>query len=687
MVRKAVVAALVLLWGSLWTTGFDQGWSREQPLVVHRSDETGVTFDYVMPELEALPLMIGNQEYQLLRMAEFGYTEQVGAPQMPQLKLLVGVPLEGDVHVTLLNAEWEEREGYQVAPVPTLIPQVEDESIRTREEYIPDPDFYTIDASYPRQIVEIEKPTFLRNQRVVGVMIRPVQFHPLTGKLRIYSRVFVGVQFESRGVEPTRLKGQPRDLFEDVYQRVLVNYEAAKQWRRPKTVRAKGSVFQEDQDWYKVKVGEDGLYRLDYESLSDAGINLTNLDPRTIRLFNGGGRELPRDLADSRPDSLTELAIIIGGEEDGSFDPEDYILFYGQGLSGWDYDPVQDSYSYYFNHYTDENIYWLTFSSQGPQGKRMASRDGSLSSPNSVRLESFRDQVREEEEFTNPSFSGLEWFWYTSSGGETKTFLAELPGAVPDSLCTITVRMKGKTKKELGFHEVNIYLNDHHIAHTTFQNDREHFLQEEGRGWVVGGTNELRIEHVRQPSSDPSQTDQIYFDWYEVHYWRRYEAQNGELEFFSRLGFDVVEYSLSGFSEGSVDVFDVTDPFNAVVFDNLTMGETLRFQDRLDDDIEKRYYALEHGKYRSPLGIVKAELEGLRGSTSGADYLIITHEDFVSAVEPLRIHRQNFNGFLTKTVKTSAIYDEFSWGLFDPTAIRDFLTYGEKSIVVDWEEV
>ena len=38
------------------------------------------------------------------------------------------------------------------------------------------------------------------------------------------------------------------------------------------------------------------------------------------------------------PNDLVENAIIVSGEADGTFDTDDYILFYGRGTNFWDYD-------------------------------------------------------------------------------------------------------------------------------------------------------------------------------------------------------------------------------------------------------------------------------------------------------------------------------------------------------------
>lgn len=647
-------------------------------LGLQQNDESGVVFEYVLPDIEEVSIFSEEHTFQLLRLDGFGSIEEEGAPQLPRARLVFGVPLAGDVHVSVVSTEITEREGYRIAPVPTLIRSDEEGSIIPVEKYIPDEDFYSTDGFYPQQIYEIEEPSFLRNQRIAALILRPIQFNPVTGELRIHTHVTVSLRFEDDRAAESRLRTLQDGHFESLYQRVLINYETAKQWRKLVTYpRAKGSSVLENQTWYKVRLQQDGIYRIDYDDLDEAGVDLGGVDPRTLRMFNGGGRELPRDLSESRPDSLTETAVTVVGEADGSFDREDYILFYGQGLSGWDYDSETDEYTYYFNHYTDDNIYWLTFDSGGQQGKRIPSTDGSLQSSNPVVVQSARDRVHEEREVTNPLYSGLTWYWSTTSGGETKVLRRETEDAIADSQATVTVRLKGKTDKELGTHEVKLYFNDHFIEQATFYNKWELLVEGGGVDWIVDGENELEVEHIRQSGSDIQ--DQIYIDWYEIRYRRRLVAVEDELTFLAPSGTETVEFRLTGFSGNEIQVYNITDPFNVVAIENPSVTEELRFQDLQDPTIERRYVALDIERVKSPLSIAKAEIRDLRSGINGADYLIIVHDDFSADVEPLRDHRQEYNGFTVDVVGTSAIYDEFSWGLFDPTAIRDFLAYTSES--------
>jgi hypothetical protein len=97
-------------------------------------------------------------------------------------------------------------------------------------------------------------------------------------------------------------------------------------------------------DWYRIEIKDDqhgnseGIYKITKSILEGAGINLSGADPRTIRMYGNGGDMLPEDISVPRPEDLNEMKIYIEGENDGTFDPQDYILFYAQSINKWKYD-------------------------------------------------------------------------------------------------------------------------------------------------------------------------------------------------------------------------------------------------------------------------------------------------------------------------------------------------------------
>jgi len=73
-----------------------------------------------------------------------------------------------------------------------------------------------------------------------------------------------------------------------------------------------------NQQYFKVKVWQEGIYRINRQSLLFAGIPVSSVDPRKIQVYRDG----------------QEQYIYLEGESDGIFDPNDFIEFYATKNDG-----------------------------------------------------------------------------------------------------------------------------------------------------------------------------------------------------------------------------------------------------------------------------------------------------------------------------------------------------------------
>ncbi|MBI2280736.1 MAG: hypothetical protein HYU68_08625, partial [Bacteroidetes bacterium] len=104
-----------------------------------------------------------------------------------------------------------------------------------------------------------------------------------------------------------------------------------------------------NQQYFKFKVAENGLYRIDSLALVNAGFPLNSIDPRNIQLF-ARGQEVP---------------IYINGENDGVLNTSDYIEFYAQKNDGWFdegfYGGASNHPNPYYSLINDTISYFLTW--------------------------------------------------------------------------------------------------------------------------------------------------------------------------------------------------------------------------------------------------------------------------------------------------------------------------------------
>src|SRR5688572_4353331 len=109
------------------------------------------------------------------------------------------------------------------------------------------------------------------------------------------------------------------------------------------------------QKYLKIKIVNDGIYRLDSTTLSNAlfstGVPLSSIDPRNLQLFHNGIEEY----------------IYVQGESDGTFNNGDYLEFIGRRNDGaMDaelYEGGDSVLNPFFSLYTDTSCYFLTWNS------------------------------------------------------------------------------------------------------------------------------------------------------------------------------------------------------------------------------------------------------------------------------------------------------------------------------------
>ena len=114
--------------------------------------------------------------------------------------------------------------------------------------------------------------------------------------------------------------------------------------------------------WYKFAIDTTGVFKIDYNFLKDLGISLDGLNPKNIKIYGNGGSMLPQKNEDSRIDDLQENSIFVSGEEDGVFNQNDYVLFYGKGPHDWKTES-ETSIEHRKNIYSDKAYYFLNVDS------------------------------------------------------------------------------------------------------------------------------------------------------------------------------------------------------------------------------------------------------------------------------------------------------------------------------------
>ncbi|MBF8264795.1 MAG: hypothetical protein HW384_659, partial [Dehalococcoidia bacterium] len=241
---------------------------------------------------------------------------------------------------------------------------------------------------------------------------------------------------------------------------------------------------------------------------------------------------------------------------------------------------------------------------------------------------------------------------------------------------TVRVRLMGRTDDGSANpnHHTIIYLNNNKIDDRQWNG--QHVYDHEASvspSYLLEGTNTVKVESVGDTGAT---VDQVFVNWIEVDYSHTYMAENDEL-LFTASESGAFQFEINGFSNSDVEVFDVTDHDNVVRIINTTVvanGNTFTLKFESTTAPETRFLATTPSRHKSSFSIEKNKPSSWKSASNGADYVIITYDEFYDSVLKLAEHRSS-SGLRVATVKVGDIYDEFNEGIFNPQAIRDFLSY------------
>lgn len=586
-----------------------------------------------------------------------------GKPVLPCRSLRVGIPETGTPTVTLLEIQTTGQ------PVPKIFTAPE----------IGEPNFVPhatatkgSNSFFPADYLSVIGASWLRRQRVLEIEIYPVRYQ--TNRLEICQKIVVKIEFDAS--TKSQMNGMTDHMFESAYSHLVLNATVARQWRQAPPKRLDKPTEMPSGAWY-IAVAQDGLYQIDYSAVTQIGFDSISFDPARLQIFYGGGRELSPD-ADSDV-VLQEIATGFFDENhDGRLGKHDFLWFFGQGTSGWTFNRVQSGWNHFINHFTNQNRYWVRI---GEGSRREMSRKNAdqIYAAQVSFCNNYRDRIFQETENINPEKSGIDWMGDWLRGTTSRDYPLELADVLTDKPATLRTRVQGVTEYH---HDVSFYLNGQLLQSIDVPYKLAKITPLDVTGILTAGKNTLRT--FLQSSA---MKNEIFFDWFELEYGRELRTNTDQLDFNSAEHTGVIQYSLTGFSTPGVWLGDVTDPFTVIQFENLLTDSTgqIIFYDSVATS-ERRYFATTREQIIPVVLVPTSASSSLRSSENAADYVMITHPSLQgNALERLAEHRQlhgpDGQSLQIKIVTTDEIYREFSGGLIDPTAIRNFLRYAYRN----WE--
>ncbi|MCS6934590.1 MAG: type IX secretion system sortase PorU [Chitinophagales bacterium] len=423
--------------------------------------------------------------------------------------------------------------------------------------------------------------------------------------------------------------------------------------------------------WYKLGITAGGIYKIDYNFLKNTlGVNPSEIVANKLAIFGNGGGMIPDENAVPRPDDLLENpTLLIDQNNNNRIDEGDYLLFYAEGPDKWHFNSSNGTFTHEKNLYSDKNHYFLTINAGTGKRVQLSNEGGTAN----TFLTTFDDYAFYENDTEQPLQSGKSWLGdRMTSFDNVRSFSFYFPGLVTSSPVLVRSKVAANSKTTTSF---TITVNGTQILNQTVPPIQ------------IGGSYPNATNRTLQSANFNASSDQLnftitftgstgstgYIDYVEAICKRNLSMAGNELAFRSAesVGTGKITQFTIGNANPALQVWDVTDPGNIKQMSGAFSGSQYVFT--VPTPALRQFVAFTPGmNFPVPEYTGAVPNQDLHG-IGQPDMVIVTHENFLSASNELGNFHRQVTGLSVEVVPVGQIYNEFSSGRKDISAIRDFM--------------
>lgn len=450
---------------------------------------------------------------------------------------------------------------------------------------------------------------------------------------------------------------------------LVIEYEATSSPRQfgKKPVFASSSVLATG-EWIRLGIVNTGVHQLTRSYLQSIGIDMDNFNPKTLKIYGMGAGMIPQKNSQKRFDDLFELAIQVNGEADGIFNEGDAVLFFGQAQQDvWRFNATNSRFTRENNIYADTTYYFLTYG--GANGKRITTQ--TAAAPSTGLSSSMDVLYAYENDQVNLIKSGRLWLGDDFDKTTQRNFSVNLPPLVNGALAIFTSSVVARSFTPSSFSVAVNGMNyiTHSIPNVPSRYDSEFASDADGLKTVSFpvNTGNLNITYTYNQTSPGSVG---WLDYFQIQTRGSLQLLNNQLVFTDAQSIApsaITQFDIAG--AAGANVWDITNALRPDVMQTFVNTNNLSF--RAATDSLRKFVVFRNTGFFGPVSANRIANQNLH-ALAPADLLIITYPAFMGEASRLAEFHKG-KGLTVHVVNVLDIYNEFSSGSQDISAIRDFI--------------
>lgn len=416
--------------------------------------------------------------------------------------------------------------------------------------------------------------------------------------------------------------------------------------------------------WFKIKVDTSGVYKLTYEQLMKIGVE----NPQNTRVYSYGGSQLSYICGESF-DDMNEIPVFREFGSDGVFDRNDYIAFYAEGPTTLNYDEPSGMFIHANHCYSDYVYLFLTSDlGQGKTIQQSKSADGDYVSTDTYDSYSFYEKDR-----CNLVASGRRWYDNKITGPDSVMFY--FPNIVKGEPVNVYVCAAGRKAPGVSAYfeykyngktlaRSNVTKSYDSYAYADYLKTNTSLMPKSSRIFLefsFNSTNSLSEGYIDKICLNAR--EKLVYNAKRQLLFRDSRTANQPF-----IGFEMNV-------KGTVPyVWDITVPTEPKAVQVKNNGSVAGFSIIGDEEIHE-FVAFGQENLREPIisgsDVGMVANQNLHG-TPTPDMLIVSNASFMEQAEELAGLHGMLDGYDVQIATPEQIYNEFSGGTPDASAIRNY---------------
>lgn len=611
----------------------------------------------------------------------FNYSEGIeenspGKPLLPSRNIIIAIPPYSRVQADVSNNKEKVLENINLKVSPQIYLD-KDSSISYLGTTISSD--YLMNDLFPLNQIEVLNYLWIRDYYCAVIQVNPYQFNWKNKSISVIESGDIEISFTN--IKPFVINKGPKGEFDSDLKNVIFNFTSAEQFRSNQN---SSSIQDSTASWidysrthYKLGVIKDGIHRITYSDLINYGISPASFNPKTLKIFRRG----------------EQLPLFVKGEDDLSFDTNDYIEFWcDKNYGSPNYTNIVQTgqdYLNYMDRYSDTSMVWLTFG--GNNGNRIIiAQQLPIVTADTIKShlskQHFEKDVRlwyydAEDPRTQLPFwqehKVFTWLTIGNSGSQAINFTAR--DFLPNTHVFATARLLSNAG--------NITLNTHKhgssLNSTTFQDtivfdyrQTVNFSSQFSSNQLLSGNNIYRVFGL--PTAAAFHRSLI--DWVDIKYYRLNKAQNDSLFVIIPdsvlLDFRNIRVTNLSTPDSLIIIYKIGENKKKISGFSYSGGELVYSDSVKGGD---KYFILKSDYLLTPIFKYSKDFVNLRDQSRGADYVIISNKSLSTSVEQYNQFISDNYNISTELIYIDDIYDEFAFGQNWAESIKGFLYFANQN--------